>query len=350
MTIRERRRGGFTLIELLVVIAIIAILIGLLLPAVQKVREAAARMSCSNNLKQVTLASHAYESANGYLPSGYYGPQPNVDYPGTGHTNGSFVGVLGIILPYVEQDNVYKLLDQTGLNTNGTGTNWYATNGFNAGQVKIKSYRCPSDDDTRAPDTIALFHTYSPGMAGASGWPATGSGGMVMYYWPGTDYNQGYTNYIGNMGACGAYAVTSSPSDGPGANLSIYKGPLFNNSKTSLVSITDGTSNTFLFGEGTGSARNPNAGIKVKWQWLATGALPSKFGIAADPTTANYTQYSSGHTGVVLFGFGDGSVRGIRPGGVRVRNPTSPGSDWYVFQAMAGMSDGVVYNVSQISN
>src|SRR5262249_51428555 len=110
---RVLTRRGFTLIELLVVIAIIAVLIGLLVPAVQKVRDAAAKIQCGNNLHQLALAAHNYQATNGTLPPGFLGCySPGVSsgtYDNSNWTSAQLVGVLFFLLPYVEQDNVYSL-------------------------------------------------------------------------------------------------------------------------------------------------------------------------------------------------------------------------------------------------
>src|SRR5262245_47194875 len=126
----RRTRSGFTLIELLVVIAIIAILIGLLLPAVQKVREAAARMKCSNNLKQLGIACHSYHDARGFLPRSALEFINNEAF---------FASWLYIILPYVEQQQTYTP------GTSATYPNFRGLDTTNSWKTAMKVFTCPSD-------------------------------------------------------------------------------------------------------------------------------------------------------------------------------------------------------------
>src|SRR5437868_1675929 len=155
---RRRCRRAFTLIELLVVIAIIAILIGLLLPAVQKVREAAARIQCANNLKQVGLACHNYAGTNKVLPPGYLGEFPD---PGATPTYGrQQASALVYLLPFIEQDNLFKSFQQGTpadyLAVQQAYVTWFNYAGpWSVRNTSIKTLLCPSDDAARAQTVFA---------------------------------------------------------------------------------------------------------------------------------------------------------------------------------------------------
>lgn len=195
-----KRRGAFTLIELLVVIAIIAVLIGLLLPAVQKVREAASRLTCQNNLKQIGLAVHNYESTNGRFPSSGVYPQA-----ATANDNWS---IHSYILPYLEQANLYQLVDFTQpANVQDPVT-----------RQRIAPYVCPSEINDRMKAA-----TSTTGAGAINRWPTTyGANGGVWIVW---NPNTGF-------GGDGAFPFSSQPNGG-----------------NTIGSFTDGTSNTIGFAE-----------------------------------------------------------------------------------------------------
>ena len=274
------RRFGFTLIELLVVIAIIAILIGLLLPAVQKVREAASRMKCQNNLKQIGLGIHNYENAYSKLPPGFSSRSatPNGDGLGSGW------GWAAQILPQMEQDNLFRQID---LNRD------ILDSYHNAVRVKsLPMFRCPSDPYTL--DSVLV-----PFEAGGSTTIA-------------------FANYVA-MG--GTFEVTGNPD--------INTGPFLRNSSYKITDITDGTSNT-IFATERGSKRSPI----TTWVGAITGCknpprnpglddegpptlILTQTGEAADARTPNnpldhVEDANSFHSGGVNAVFGDGSVRFIR--------------------------------------
>jgi len=290
---RNATRSAFTLIELLVVIAIIAILIGLLLPAVQKVREAAARMKCQNNLKQLGIAVHSYHDQKGRLP---FDGDPVIK-------NGCCVGAgtyhwswLARMLPYIEQEPLYKL---GGIDTTPLMTTMTSAGGNPAIGVQVAAFLCPVDD----------FSAGGP-RTNAANFP----GGTPV----------GQTNYKGVAGsnwAWGNYPYT--PPVGGNNGLDAGNGMFYRNGQTrklTLSSVKDGLSNTFMIGEDL-----PELNIHCSWPYsnTATGtcAVPPNLGPSPlnnpsnfDVTNGNWgNMYSfrSYHTSGLNFAMGDGSVKFI---------------------------------------
>jgi prepilin-type N-terminal cleavage/methylation domain-containing protein len=286
---KTRIRFGFTLIELLVVIAIIAILIGLLVPAVQKVREAAARSQCSNNLRQLGLACHNCHDTNGSLPplvGRFPGPTPGF----TANT------VFFWLLPYIEQDTLFK----TAAKGNGDYDSAnYPLGADAAATYGVKTFICPSD-----PSMDATGHGI--GLQATTG--ATGKLG-------------GSTSY----GANGLVFGVINPSDG----LADAGGEFY---ARIPASFQDGTSNTILFAEklarcgatNTGSVwyRNNFSSSYGPYFQVRLGGPNYSFQVRPYPfdnaSTCEYRLPSTGHTGGIQVTMGDGSARlvsqGVTPG------------------------------------
>jgi prepilin-type N-terminal cleavage/methylation domain-containing protein/prepilin-type processing-associated H-X9-DG protein len=294
-------RSAFTLIELLVVIAIIAILIGLLLPAVQKVREAAARAQCQNNLKQIGLACHGYHDANLALPPGYLATVPYSDgatdtSPGWGW--GTF------LLPYLEQDNLYRQINLGQPVETATAI-----------QSLVKTYLCPSD----TPPTAAFPITSATGTSIASAAPSS------------------------YAGTCGPDASDVADPTGQGV--------FYRNSRVRLTDITDGTSQTVMVGDrawvdsqgiwaGAPSGGVMRPGPRNPWQ---TVIAPAPCLVLAHNNWINIKtdadggldDFSSYHTGGVNLLFADGSVH-------FVHSITADGQDHRDFWALGTRAGGEV--------
>ena len=233
-------RLAFTLIELLVVIAIIAVLIGLLLPAVQKVREAASRTRCANNLKQIGLAANNYQSAHGRLPPGNIGPYPPrawdpADGPAfkTWWHSAPHVGALAHLLPYLGHDNLYRQLEVDWSLSAPGGKSWYSNAAnWTVGTSRLSVFQCPSDNLYEGVSRGTVVRLYYP--------PDAPFNVLINYYTPPVANQIGLTNYIG---VGGAYLDAPDPYWGQ------WVGLFYNRSRTSLAKVPDGTSNTLMFGE-----------------------------------------------------------------------------------------------------
>jgi prepilin-type N-terminal cleavage/methylation domain-containing protein len=322
-----RQRTAFTLIELLVVIAIIAILIGLLLPAVQKVREAANRTTCANNLKQIGLAAHRYQSTYGKLPPGYLGSVPNEsDPPFDDNLNLQWVGCLVYLLPYLEQENLYRQL-QVNLDMNEFGPNWWTNDAnWTAAQTRIKLVLCPADDPYQSTlGTSVARHTANVPYHG-SGWK--------KFLAPPIDATLGRTNYVG---VAGPFGRGTDPLTGP------YEGLFTNRSQNSLGRVPDGTRNTLMFGEGLGGVQD---GVRLyAYSWMGRGMCTTARGLHANHN-GDDNAFDSMHPGIVQFCFADASVRGLMKGVAYWDfNPPLPPQTpewetWWAFQELGGFRDG----------
>jgi prepilin-type N-terminal cleavage/methylation domain-containing protein/prepilin-type processing-associated H-X9-DG protein len=270
---RRNLRTGFTLIELLVVIAIIAILIALLVPAVQKVRAAAARTQCQNNLKQLGLGCHNYHDTNKKLPPGASGPAVG-GFPSLGPDLGYTV----YILPFIEQENLLRQFDLTK-NYNAAPNNAAVIT-----QIFPPVYQCPACKQVETQTTNAPT-------------------GKTLHY-------------FGNMGPIGTNPATglayNSVSTGQGGYS--LQGVLGINTRWKLTDITDGTSNTFMIGEVSWN----NASHFRIWTrgWGNSAVFTARNvvnAIGATPYNGsnnfNNVSFGSEHGGGTNFLFADGSVR-----------------------------------------
>jgi prepilin-type N-terminal cleavage/methylation domain-containing protein len=302
MSSRKRSRG-FTLIELLVVIAIIAILIGLLLPAVQKVRDAAARLQCQNNLKQIGLGLHNYHDANNFFPPAYTviaTPPPSATSWGV------------YILPYIEQDNLYKQYNLTG--TIGTTPNLTVVS------THLKVFQCPA-----APNPNRLYTDGPvPGSAlGVSSWGNTPVGWTASA----GDYTVTTGVRLGTLNSCFA----GGDRDG------VLEARVLVNATspvtgTKILAITDGTSNTMLIAELAGRPAVYRAGKQVAatapfqgagWgdalngeNWFVGSLFDGNDGGDGGPCVVNCTNIRgrgiySFHSSVANILLADGSIRSL---------------------------------------
>jgi prepilin-type N-terminal cleavage/methylation domain-containing protein/prepilin-type processing-associated H-X9-DG protein len=343
-----RRRRAFTLIELLVVIAIIAILIALLVPAVQKVREAAARTQCINNLKQMGLALHAYHDTVKHFPPGYMATNATAD-PNFNTAPGWGWGAL--ILPYLDQGPLYGSMD-LAIRANLPITDPSVATSI---QARLAVYLCPSDILPPGP-----FAVYS--LAGHTSYPIV--------------YSQGAPGTV--LAGPSSYAACVGRDEDSDADGVFGSGIFYCNSATKMATITDGTSNTIMIAERAWANSNgvwvgaiPGCamvfGTSNKNVNVISGGYPNS-PIYAPPMLAQLHLHminpttdgdgglddpSSMHTGGANILYADGTVHFVRtmgpdpnpgsPGAIQSTYPNGvPNGSWYTADCYNMMGYGTI--------
>jgi hypothetical protein len=390
---RSRRRPAPTWVGAAAVVAIAVVLLATLIPALQRARDTDTRNRCEQNLKQIMLAAHNYQSAFNQLPPGYLGPLPIDNTPGSSwkcQSDGQQVGVLPFLLPYLSSDleRVYKQLedpaavaagegpstdtlfdirsrgygDKTTVrgplktspdpNNPGGASQWWlsGTNYALAGST-LKNFVCPASwadpEQVRTGTTVSVLFQIN------------GNDTAQVYYFPAPfDRGHGYpspglTSYAGVCGARGnniRYPDTSSwtanfPQKQTAGGWAQLVGVLDNRTSVSLTQLPDGTAWTAAFGEGTGEMAN---GVTtLGWSWMGHGAAGMWQGLGG-PDGAPWAAFGSRHTAVVQFAFADGSVHSLnrdvnRNAWLSARpNPPAPRSflAWWELARLCAYQDG----------
>ena len=391
------RKKGFTLVELLVVIAIIGILMALLLPAVQQVREAARRTDCANRLKQLVLATHSFHDANKQLPPSCLAEDQVLTDPGLSPAPHFFdhqlTSMLGLTMPFMELNALYQTMNPDMFNfrkdltelTDIMGNQLYSNSWDCAGAelgdfflTRVPDFECPSDDindwvyeHPSLPGSNCGFIVYTPVWDGTTNSDMFWTGFVV--YWtsggvPSPDFRSFRTNYVGCIGAHG-HTI--------GPERLKWKGVGAARQRVTLETVHDGTSRTVIMGENISGYFNNIRGINIDddndanvtvsfpWTWFQGGGvqmrgiIPYNFGTLYNAYSGSYTvnggtydptgQVFDGKTIPMLgntkfscdIGFGAthpaGVNFGLADGSVRTINRST---DWQTLYQLGGKADG----------
>ncbi len=305
--------------EILVVIAIIGVLVALLLPAVQHAREAARRMQCSNNLKQIATAAHIFHDANRQFPPGFQGPPlpPNgLPYPGIVNDKpNQWNGTLSFLLPQMEQEGVWlQMRDLNWKVPEQDSEYWTLPLTWSQAQIRIGSFLCPSTNAYGTAGGMSVLNQYHD--------PGEPRNWLEARAWSNVP-TLGRTNYLGSSGYFGNLGVVAH-----------LEGPFSNRAPTTMADLQrDGSSNVYFFGEAVGHFPDRTQFLAAH-TFMGSGCLPTAWGIGESSTGARddqvYYKFSSQHPNIVQFSMGDGSVRQV-----------SLYVDYYTFIYTSGMRDGV---------
>jgi prepilin-type processing-associated H-X9-DG protein len=399
-----RVRAGFGTVHLVVAVGSVALIIGVLIPAIQKSRSSALYLQCQRNLMQLGQALHSYHAANQCFPPGVVsgthvaaGPPPQ-----SGEVSGMLppcTGALSFLLPYLGREDLYKQIPPEFLSTECTQKSWaYSTPPFdtqnrnNTGlpswaMPRCQTLECPAAAvDSNSASHFSVVDEYVP-TASIDG-PQWGGNPTILFtpggegrseVWcdwvppttpgfPGPNVaDLSTTNYAANGGSLGqcnpretlqsflarnkSYAspdrdvqTYSDVANIPALPLVSYLGPFGVNTRTRLIDITDGSSNTLAFGETLGGVAFPDGPTEFRFARAAGVTLPALGAIQLRPVLG---AYSSNHAGVANFLWCDGSVRPIRKFGILAFDNLP--AAWYVFQAAAGMHDGLAIDPGLIA-